>query len=60
MGWPLVFLKGEGASFITGLNLLVDAGFVAGTMTGLIDLEALFAKAMADIESADRGAAAAE
>ena len=60
MGWPLVFLNSEGASFITGLNLLVDAGFVAGTMTGLIDLEALFAKAMADIESADRGAAAAE
>jgi len=25
---------------------------VAGAMTGLIDLEALFAKAMADVESA--------
>lgn len=52
MGWPLAFLNSDGASFITGLNLLVDAGFVAGTMTGLIDLEALFAKAMADIEAA--------
>jgi NAD(P)-dependent dehydrogenase (short-subunit alcohol dehydrogenase family) len=52
MGWPLAFLNSDGASFITGLNLLVDAGFVAGTMTGLIDLEALFAKAMADVQSA--------
>lgn len=52
MGWPLAFLNSDGASFITGLNLLVDAGFVAGTMTGLIDLEALFAQAMADIEAA--------
>jgi hypothetical protein len=52
MGWPLVFLNSDAASFITGLNLLVDAGFVAGTMTGLIDLEALFARAMADIEGA--------
>jgi NAD(P)-dependent dehydrogenase (short-subunit alcohol dehydrogenase family) len=52
MGWPLAFLNSDGASFITGLNLVVDAGFVAGTMTGLIDLEALFAQAMADIEAA--------
>jgi len=52
MGWPLAFLNSDAASFITGLNLLVDAGFVAGAMTGLIDLEALFAKAMADVESA--------
>lgn len=55
MGWPLAFLNSDGASFITGLNLLVDAGFVAGTMTGLIDLDALFAKAMADVEAAERG-----
>jgi len=52
MGWPLAFLNSDAASFITGLNLLVDAGFVAGAMTGLIDLEALFAKAMADVEGA--------
>jgi len=52
MGWPLAFLNSDGASFITGLNLLVDAGFVAGATTGLIDLEALFARAMADIEAA--------
>jgi NAD(P)-dependent dehydrogenase (short-subunit alcohol dehydrogenase family) len=51
MGWPLAFLNSDAASFITGLNLLVDAGFVAGAMTGLIDLEALFAKAMADVEA---------
>jgi len=51
MGWPLAFLNSDGASFITGLNLLVDAGFVAGTMTGLIDLEALFANAIAQMEA---------
>lgn len=56
MGWPLAFLNSDGASFITGLNLVVDAGFVAGTMTGLIDLEALFAKAMADIAAMDGAA----
>ena len=42
MGWPLVFLNSDAASFITGLNLLVDAGFVAGVTTGAIDLAALF------------------
>lgn len=51
MGWPLAFLNSDAASFITGLNLLVDAGFVAGTMTGLIDLEALFANAIAKMEA---------
>jgi len=49
MGWPLVFLNSAGASFITGFNLIVDAGFVAGTMTGLVDLEALFNRAFADV-----------
>jgi NAD(P)-dependent dehydrogenase (short-subunit alcohol dehydrogenase family) len=42
MGWPLAFLNSDAASFITGLNLLVDAGFVAGVTTGAIDLAALF------------------
>jgi len=51
MGWPLAFLNSSGASFITGLNLVVDAGFVAGMMTGLIDIEALFNRAMADVEA---------
>ena len=48
MGWPLAFLNSDAASFITGLNLLVDAGFVAGMMTGAIDLDALIAQAMED------------
>jgi NAD(P)-dependent dehydrogenase (short-subunit alcohol dehydrogenase family) len=43
MGWPLAFLNSDGASFITGLNLIVDAGFVAGVTTGGIDLNALMA-----------------
>ncbi|HXC19585.1 MAG TPA: SDR family oxidoreductase, partial [Acidimicrobiales bacterium] len=42
MAWPLAFLNSDAASFITGLNLVVDAGFVAGVMTGRIDVEALF------------------
>ena len=46
MGWPLAFLNSDAASFITGLNLLVDAGFVAGVTTGAIDLAALFAAGM--------------
>ena len=41
MGWPLVFLNSDAASFITGLNLLVDAGFVAGVTTGAIDVAKL-------------------
>jgi NAD(P)-dependent dehydrogenase (short-subunit alcohol dehydrogenase family) len=46
MGWPLAFLNSDAASFITGLNLIVDAGFVAGVTTGKIDLNALFAQGM--------------
>ncbi len=46
MGWPLAFLNSDAASFITGLNLIVDAGFVAGVTTGAIDLGALFAAGM--------------
>jgi NAD(P)-dependent dehydrogenase (short-subunit alcohol dehydrogenase family) len=45
MGWPLVFLNSDAASFLTGQNLIIDGGFVAGMMTGAIDLDALMAKA---------------
>lgn len=43
MGWPLVFLNSEAATFITGMNLIVDGGFTAGMTTGLIDLNAILA-----------------
>src|SRR2546427_4372125 len=44
MGWPLVFLNSDAATFITGLNLIIDGGFVAGMMTGAIDLNAILAQ----------------
>ena len=53
MGWPLAFLNSDGASFITGLNLLVDAGFVAGVMTGAIDVQALFEQGVAAMAARD-------
>lgn len=47
MAWPLAFLNSEGASFVTGLNMVVDAGFVAGVTTGQIDVAALMARGQA-------------
>ncbi len=43
MGWPLAFLNSDAASFINGCNLVIDGGFLAGTMTGVIDVAALLA-----------------
>ena len=42
MGWPLAFINSDAASYITGLNLIIDGGFLAGVMTGAIDPNALF------------------
>lgn len=41
MGWPLAFLNSEAASFVNGFNMVIDGGFLAGTMTGAIDVAAL-------------------
>lgn len=45
--WPLVFLNSAAAGFISGLALPVDYGFTAGVQTGLIDVQAMLAKAFA-------------
>lgn len=45
MAWPLVFIGSTAASYITGLNLIIDGGFLAGVMTGAIDPSALMASA---------------
>jgi NAD(P)-dependent dehydrogenase (short-subunit alcohol dehydrogenase family) len=40
--WPLVFLGSDAASFVNGVALPVDGGFVGGVATGEIDLARLF------------------
>jgi NAD(P)-dependent dehydrogenase (short-subunit alcohol dehydrogenase family) len=55
MAWPLAFLNSDAASFITGQNLIADGGFVAGVMTGAIDVAALFTAGMEAIAARQGG-----
>lgn len=45
--WPLVYLNSAAAAFISGVALPVDHGFTGGVTTGVIDVQALLAKAFA-------------
>ena len=46
---PLLLLNSPLAGFVSGVCLPVDAGFTGGVMTGLIDMQALMAEAMAGL-----------
>lgn len=44
-GNPLIFLNSDAASFVSGVCLPVDGGFLGGVTVGAIDMQALLAKA---------------
>lgn len=41
---PLVFLNSEAARFVSGLAMMVDHGFVGGTITGVIDVQKMLSE----------------